>query len=310
MTKWLQPLRYQYSEGFNRSIPGVPNKLPWKYRFGFDKNAEFTVVSSTRNPSAGKGRNWDLGSGFTLLGGFTTTVGYKVSITEALTAIGTDRTRSTTTSWPELTLQIRRFTKLPLIKKYLNWFIDVFSPKTNYSRQVRKTDNLDRGFTISRSEPINRSPLLSLNLKLFQKLSLSGSYGATKTNEKKANNSTGAPESETRNTKTTAALSAKFAFSAPGGISIPLLGKMKFKSQVSIDMSVQYGSNLVETSRLGLPFVPFTKTSSFAASPVISYTFSSQIRGGLTARWQDTNDVLRHRKSHVREIQIWTEIHF
>jgi hypothetical protein len=61
---------------------------------------------------------------------------------------------------------------------------------------------------------------------------------------------------------------------------------------------------------MGLPFTPFTNTSSFAASPVISYSFSSQIRGGISARWQDTNDLRRNKKSHVREVQLWTEIRF
>jgi hypothetical protein len=79
---------------------------------------------------------------------------------------------------------------------------------------------------------------------------------------------------------------------------------------VTIDLGVQYGSNRSEKSNLGKPAVVFTDNSSFAASPVISYTFSNQIRGGLTVRWQDTNDLQRHRKSHVREVQLWTEIHF
>ncbi len=310
LTGWLMPVRYQHTEGFTRSIPGVKSRLPWKYRFGFDKMAEFPMSGSSRNPSAGETQNWELGSGFTLLGGITTTVSYKTNFQQTLTSVGTDRTKSTTTSFPELSIQIRRFTKMPLIKKYLNWFIDIFSPRTAYSRQVKKVDNLDRNFTVSRGESISRSPLLSLNLKIFDRLSLSSSYGIIRSLDEKSNSSTGKPEIRTRNVKKTIGVTSKYSFSAPTGVSIPLLGKIKFKSMVSIDMSVQYSSNLVENSKLDGLWVPFTNTSSFSASPVISYTFSNQLRGGLTARWQDTNDVLRHRKSHVREIQIWTELHF
>jgi hypothetical protein len=310
LTGWLMPLRYQHTEGFTRSIPGVASRLPWKYRFGLDKLAEFPMAGSSKNPSAGQSRSWDLGSGFSLLGGITTTVSYKMNTTEALTTVGADRSKTTSTSWPEMSIQIRRFTKLPLIKPYINWFIDIFSPRTSYSRQVKKTENLDRNFTVNSGETISRSPLLALNLKVFDRLSVTSSYGIIKGIEEKANSSTGIPETETRNTKKTIAVASKYSFSAPGGMSIPLLGKIKFKSMVSIDMSVQYTSNLVETSKQKGDFVTFTNTSSFSASPVISYTFSNQIRGGLTARWQDTNDVLKHRKSHVREIQIWTELHF
>jgi len=310
LTGWLQAFRYRYTEGFNRTIPGVREKLPWKYRLGMDTRAQFPVVSSSKNPSSGESSAYEIGSGFTLLGGITTTVGYKSNTTRSLASVGTDLTESITTSWPEVTLQIRRFTTLPLIKKPVNWFIDIFAPRTNYSRQVKRTVNLDRGFTVNRSETINRNPLISLNLKLLRRLSLSGSYNVSLSIEEKANRSNGLPESETRTTKKSIALSAKYSFSSPGGISIPLIGRLKFKSMVSIDFSVQYSSNLVETSKQGLPFVPFTNQSSFAASPVISYSFSSQIRGGITARWQDTNDLQRHRKTHVREIQLWTEIRF
>jgi len=310
LTGWLQPLRYRYTDGFNRSIPGVYEKLPWRYRFGLDPMAEFPMVSSSKNPSMGESEAYELGSGFSMLGGITTTVAYKTSMTRSLTTVGTDRTEGVNVSWPEVTLQIRRFTTLPLIKNQLNWFIDVFSPRTAYSRQIKKTNNLDRGFTITETETINRNPLISLNLKLFRRLSLTGSYNIAKTIEEKNNRTSGTPETETHTTKNSVALSAKYAFSSPGGFSIPLLGRLKFKSMVSIDFTVQYSSNLVETSKQGLPFVPFTNTSSFAASPVISYSFSSQIRGGISARWQDTNDLQRNKKSHVREIQLWTEIRF
>lgn len=310
MTNWLQPVRYRYTEGFNRSIPGALEKLPWRYRLGLDAMAEFPTISSSRNPSMGESVAYELSSGFSLLGGITTTVGYKTSINRSLTAVGTDRTEGVSISWPEVSLQIRRFTTLPLLKPYVNWFIDVFSPRTSYSRQVKKTENLDRGFTITETETINRSPVLSLNLKLLQRLSLTGSYNVTKTVEERNDRSSGVAQGETHTTKESIALATKFSFSAPGGIKIPLLGRLKFKSMVSIDFSIQYASNLVEKSGQGSPFTPFTNTSSFSASPVISYSFSSKIRGGISARWQDTNDLQRNKKSHVREIQLWTEIRF
>jgi hypothetical protein len=310
LTGWLMPVRYQYSKGFSRSIPGVANKLPWQYRFGLDNYAVFPIIGSSRNPSAGESKSLDLSSGFTLLGGFTTTIAYKTDISQSLTTVGTDRTKSINTSFPEMAISIKRFTKLPLFKKYVNWFIDVFSPRTSYSRQVKTVENVNRGFRLTRNETVGHSPLMALNLKVFNRLSLSGSYGITQGTEEKSNPTTGKPESETLTTKKTVGVSSKYSFSAPTGLSIPLLGKLKFKSMVSIDMSVQYSSNLVQTAKQGGDFKTFTNTSSFSASPVISYTFSNQIRGGLTARWQDTNDVLRHKKSHVREIQIWTEIHF
>jgi hypothetical protein len=245
-----------------------------------------------------------------VLGGITTTIGFKEGVSRNLATVGTDRTETINTSWPELTLQIRKFTHLPFIKKQVNWFIGVFSPRTGYSRQAKEVRNVDRDGTINRSETINRNPIISLNLKIFRRLSLSGAYNVARTIDEKFNRSTFQIDTETRSTKKTIALSTKYAFSAPSGLSIPLLGKLKFKSMVSIDFNVQYASNMVETSKKGGDFVPFTNTSSFSASPVLSYSFSTKIRGGVTMRWQDTNDAQRHRVSHVREVQIWTEIQF
>jgi hypothetical protein len=306
----MQPFRYQYTEGFSRTIPGTLDKLPWRNRLGFNSRAEFPSAGSNRNPSAGESNSLDLSSGFSLLGGISTTVSYKTKASRSLTSVGTDRTESVTTSWPELSIQIRRFTTLPLLKKYVNWFIDIFSPRTGYSRQISEVRSLDGGFPISRTETVDRNPLISLNFKLFSKMSLTGSYGKNLSIEEKANRSNGTPEYEVRTTKKTIAVSTKYAFSAPTGISIPIFGKLKFKSMVTIDLGVQYGSNRSEKSNAGGPASVFTDNSSFATSPVISYIFSNQIRGGLTIRWQDTNDIQRHRKSHVREVQLWTEIHF
>jgi len=288
----------------------VTEKLPWSNRLGFNKDAEFPTVSSRRNASASENDALELGSGFTLLGGITTTLGYKRSSSRNLTTVGSERTENVNTSWPELTLQIKRFKTLPLIKKYVNWFIDVFAPRTSYSRQRTEVRSIDKGFVLSRGTVINRSPLLSINFKLFKRLSMSGSYGYSVATEDKADRFTGLDESQTRNTKKTIAASAKYSFSAPTGISIPLFGKLKFKSVVTIDFNVQYGSTRSERSNRGGPFVIFTDNSNFSASPVISYTFSNQIRGGMTLRWQDSNDLQRHRKSHVREVQLWTEIQF
>ena len=310
LTGWLSPVRYKYGESFNKSIPGAREKLPMKYRLGLDINGEFPLVETNRNPSAGETINYDLSSGFSFLGGVSATVGYKVAKSRALLSVGSDLTETVTTSWPELTISIRRFDKLPLLKPYVNWFIDIFAPKTSYSRQTKETNNLDRGFVVNWTESINRSPLLNLNLKLWRRLSLSGSYNLTETREERYDRTTGELDVETRSTKKTISVTSKYSFSAPGGLPIPLLGRVKFKSVVNIDATVQYTSELVESAAEGSDFAPYRNNSSFAVSPIISYSFSTQIKGGITARWQDTNDQQNRKKSHVRELQLWTEIRF
>jgi hypothetical protein len=310
LTGWLQPVTYKYSESFNQSVPGVKEKPPWKYRLGIQTEPDFETDNTTRTPRAGESKSYDFGSGFNLLGGIATTIAYRTQISRELINAGQDRNESQTISWPDVSLRIQKFTTLPLLKPYVNWFIEIFSPRTAYSRQVRENKNVDRGFITDKSTTINQNPVLSLNFKLFRTLSMSGTYTVSETTDEKFNRANGEPQSEIRTVKKSYALSSKYAFSAPGGIAIPLFGKVKFKSTVSIDFSVKYSSNFQEKSTDGISFTPYQDQSSLSLSPVISYAFSQQIRGGLTGRWQDTNDSKFNKKTHIREIQIWTEINF
>jgi len=310
LTGWLNPLSYKYGQSFNRTVPGALSRPPWTYRLGLNTDIDIPLGKTNRNPSSSESISYDLGSGFSFLGGFSASINYRRSISRDLFRVGGDRGQSTSTNWPDMSLTIKKFSYLPFIEDYVNWFISVFSPRTGFSRQVKENTNLDRGFVTNRSENIGRSPVLSMNLKLFSSLSLSSSYSTAKSKDKQANPTTGEPRSETRGSRKTMAVSGKYSFSSPGGIGIPLLGRLKFKSTVSISVDVKFSSSLSETSKSGGSFVKGAESSDFTVSPVISYSFSRQITGGLTGRWQDNNDLKFNRKSHVRELQIWTEIRF
>jgi len=169
---------------------------------------------------------------------------------------------------------------------------------------------VDRDLIASRTETIGRSPLLALNLKIIRALSVSGSYSTSKTLSWQYNKITGTLQSHTRSSNRTFALTSKYAFSSGTGISLPLFGKLKFKSTMSIDLAVKFNSDISETSSAGGPFVIGSERSNFSVSPVISYRFSSQIRGGVTGRWQDSHDAKFNRRSHTRELQIWAELKF
>jgi hypothetical protein len=310
LTGWLNPFSYKYNTSRRKSAPGLVSKASWKYRLGLQSDPGVEVGSTNRNPSSGETVGYEFGSGFQLLGGIVTTIGYNRSVNRDLLTIGRDRTEKTSTGWPQLSLRIGTFTHMPLIKNQLNWFIRVFSPRTGFSRQVSENTNVSRGFTTSRSETISRSPIVSLNFKILRTLSLSGSYSASRTTDEKFNPASGAPQSETRSSRRSIAASTNYAFTSPTGISIPLFGKLKFKSTVSIDVRVKYSSSMSETSSAGGPFVVGTQKSDFSVSPSVRYAFSQQINGGLTATWQDNTDSKFNSKSHMRMLQIWTEIKF
>ena len=173
------------------------------------------------------------------------------------------------------------------------------------------TKDIDGGFTTSRTTSIDHNPYLSVNFKLFRSLSLSASYSSGSDNRENFNPSNGTRTAETVTSRDAFALTSQYSFSAPGGIAIPLFGKMKFRSTVDLNIAVKMNNSVTETDRFdGRGLVPTEDKSDFSVTPVISYTFSQQMKGGLTVRWQDANDKTRNRKSHTREVQLWTEIRF
>ena len=309
LTGWIEPINYKYNRGYKNSLPGIKVRPSLSYRLGFHDQTDVPLGEEVRPQTANESEGFDFSSGFTMLGGITTDVKFKRDISRDLIKQGT-RYEKISTSWPDLSIRIQKFKSFPLIKSLLNKFIDIFAPRTSYSRQIKEDRNLDKDFLLNRTETINHNPLFSLNFKLFRALSLSSSYAVSKSIAEKYTATTGSLESKTSSTKKTIGFTSRYSFSAPSGFSIPLLGKVKFKSNVSIDIDVKFNSNVSETFKPGTGTATSTDKSDLTISPVIQYNFSQQIKGGISARWQDSKDNYYGRKSHVRELQIWTEIRF
>lgn len=309
LTGWIQPLSYSYNEGFSTTLPGMLARPKWKYRFGFGREAEVATVSEGRTPSSGEDKSYQLGSGFSFLGGLSTTVAFRQKVTRDIVKQGS-RYKNVSTSWPDLNISIRKFQSFPLIKGLINKFIDVFSPRTNYGRQIKEQYDIVGGFLRSRSVSISHSPLLSVNFKVLRSLSLSSTYTLTKSEDEKYNPTTGAFQSQTRTERKSIGVTTSYKFSAPGGISVPLFGKIRFKSTMSISLDVKKNASKSETKRTGEGWVISTDKADFSVNTNISYTFSQQIKGGLSAGWQDSSDNFRNRNNHSRTLEGWVEIRF
>ncbi|MDF1544599.1 MAG: hypothetical protein P1R58_05805, partial [bacterium] len=307
---WIQPFSYKYETSFKNSLPGIQERPYWKYRFGFTREPNITkFADQNRSPLSTESQNYSLSSGFVLMGGIKTDVAFRRTISTDLITQGV-RYENTSTSWPDLSIRIQPFRTLPLIKPVINKLIDIFSPRTGYTRQTREKFNLDGSFLTETSTSISHSPLISLTLKLHRSLQLTGAYTLLKENSFRYNQTNGDFTSETKTLKKTIAASTKYSFSAPGGIGFPLLGRLKFKSTMSIEVNVKVNSDLSETANKGKDFVANSDKSDISISPRISYQFSSKIKGGITGRWQDSVDNRREITNHIRELQIWTEITF
>ncbi|MCK4460570.1 MAG: hypothetical protein KAW46_02140, partial [candidate division Zixibacteria bacterium] len=217
LTGWIKPPSYSYGQSYNAAVPGLLQRPLWRYRFGLERTTEVPTTSQSRAPSAGEGISYDASSGFSFLGGISCDVKFKRSITRDVIKQGSRR-ESISTSWPDLSIRIKKFSKLPLLKPIVNRIIDIFAPRTGYSRSTKETIDLDGGFPTQKSVSIRYSPLLAISFKLFKALSLSGTATRSKDESEKFNPSDGSPQSRTRSSKQSLAFDTKYSFSAPGGI--------------------------------------------------------------------------------------------
>ncbi len=309
LTNWVRPPSYKYEESYTNTVPGLTGRPSLAYRFGLRDETNVPIGISNSSRRASEGVSYEASSGFTLLGGISTDVRYRQQIDRNLIAVG-GRDEDRNTSWPDLTISIRRFQTLPLIKPIVNKFIDIFTPRTSYSRSTRETEALETGIVTSRVVTVNQTPLLALTLKLFRNFSLSGSYGTTRTTDEKFSRTSGASTTETRSTGQRIAVSTRWQFSAPSGIQIPLLGRLRFQSRVTFEATIRYNADKSESSSAGNAFRTTRDQTDFQVQPIIQYEFSRQIKGGLSGLWQDTNNRQLDRKTHLRQLAIWTEIRF
>ncbi len=309
MTGWIKAPDYTYGRDYNATLPGMLDRPPLEYRFGLTRDGGVELNPQGQAPSSSEGERYSASSGFSLLGGISTDVKFSRSISRDLVRQGA-RNEQISTNWPDLSIRISQFRTLPLIKPFVNKFIDIFAPKTSYSRSTRETIDLDNGYRTGFSELVAYQPLLSVNFNLFRKLSLSGAYNLNEDRSENYNNTNGALEKVTLSTKQSLSFTAQYSFSAPGGIGLPFFGRVKFNSTVNIQGNVKINSQTSETSDRGKPFVTSTDKSDLTWSLSVKYSFSREISGGFTTRWQDSKDNYRRRNSHVREVELWVELRF
>jgi hypothetical protein len=100
-----------------------------------------------------------------------------------------------------------------------------------------------------------------------------------------------------------------YSFKAGKGLWLPLFGRIKIQSNLSLDLDVSRRTNQTENHDPGKASTITAKRVDFAVQPRISYNFSTNIKGGLNARWQDSDD-LKNGKNHIRELEFWVEIRF
>jgi hypothetical protein len=105
-------------------------------------------------------------------------------------------------------------------------------------------------------------------------------------------------------------VNAAYSFSAPKGMKLPFLKKIKFQSNLNLGLGISIKHNQTKSSVGEQGFNISADTKEFSLTPSAGYSFSSQVTGGLSGRWLDTTNKISGEKSHTRELSIWAQVTF
>jgi len=303
LTKRIDPVGITYKKTGNFTRSGLLSRPPLVYRLGFtDKpKVERTGTSYSRDQVTFADA-YNANSGIKVLG-TKINVSYSKSIGRTKTSTGD--TKNTSTTFPDFDFGWGNLGNIWLLKK----FVHNLSYRFDYFKREDKSEKENTGELINEktSEKISHKITLSRNWKsgVQTSLNINKDYGTDQSLQ-----GVGRNRNATKNYKNSVSLTNKYSFSAPHGIKIPLLRKIKFKSTLSLSLNIALTSSKQERSVGGQGYNTIQEGSQLSITASSGYSFSQQVTGGFSAKWLDSNDKKTKRKMHTRELGIWLMLKF
>ncbi len=303
LTKRIDPVGITYKRTGNFTRSGLLSRPPLAYRLGFtdEPKVERTGTSYSRD-RVSFADAYNANSGIKILG---TKIKFSYSKSIGRTKTSTGDTKNTSTTFPDFDFGWSNLGKIWLLKK----FVHNLSYRFDYFKKEDKSEKENTGELISEktSEKISHKIALSRNWKSGVKtnLNITKDYGTNQSLQ-----GVGRNRNATKNYKNSVSLTNKYSFSAPHGIKIPLLKKIKFKSTLSLSLNIALTSNKQERSVGGQGYNTIQERSQLSITASSGYSFSQQVTGGFNAKWIDSNDKKTKRKRHTRELGIWLTLRF
>ena len=302
----IKPIRASVQKDKRLSKRGFLERPTWEYRFGFADNPRAETKSTGGLAGSDNTLVTDtymLDTGLQPFGGLEITTSY--NLRKSVNRRGsTDPTGTKSVTFPSLGFNLSGIEKFSFFKSFarsIGW-------QTSYSKKVDETGNADTDEIYTRETEKRFAPLVSLTMNFTG--SVRGSIRYDKTNSISKNlKNVGQSDRQTERNDGNLKVNVTYTFSAPQGLKLPFLKKVKFNSQLSLSLDVSIANTKSESVTSGRKSVDIHQ-GNITIEPKLSYQFSKAITGGLRARWNDSNDKIQRRKHHIRELGIWTEIRF
>lgn len=306
-TDRVDPIGGSFHWEKRQSLAGFVQRPSFLYRIGFsdDPNADRILASAgtSQTDAITRGQGYSFHSGVRLILDIKVAATYAYSTSDATGKA----TRDESTTYPDLTFTFGKLDYLLLPKL----FSKSISLDSKYSRQQNTSISKQYGKLKSRLTATNYSPLVTVKIdwKLAQGLQSTFNYSRTISESEGFNDSTGVQISDVKDFANTLSIKTSYSFRGGSKLWLPLFGKIKIQSTLTFNLDISRRLNRTVNYYLTGDQTTAERTD-FSAVPSVTYNFSTNIKGGMSARWQDSNDIRTKKKSHVRELSFWVEIRF
>jgi len=322
----LEPLDFGYTFSRSSDLVGVYDASPWPYRLGVTDIFAFDTLTPPSS-AARERRNLLRVSSGAQVRELTAHVSYQSSRGQNLSSIlgGVSHTSlDQNTTWPDIDLTQGNvqslFKKLATDSKLTASYRHQHDLNGTYVPYYELVD----GDSVARESlgMLNRSesdqnelnPLLSWSTTWKKRVSTTLAANYTFGTTVSFRDDSGYERSVTHSNTRGLSFSLSYAFSAPQGLRFPLLGKLKFSS----DLSLTWSLNLSQTNRSQeLQFgavpsdtvTPLQRDNTYGTSLAASYRFSRSIEAGLNAGYSQSRG-LSVTTTESMDLDLWVLFRF
>ena len=323
LSRVLQPVDLSYSFSRTSDLVGVYDASPWYYRLGFSDIFPFDSLKKPTSATRERRNTLRVSSGAQVRE-LTAHISFESSQGQDLGSILSSTTLDQSTTWPDLELTQGKVQSL-----LKNWATD--SKLTTSYRHVRSlAGTYVRYYELVNGDSVahdslglwNRnqtddnefSPLLSWTTTWKRHVSTTLSANYTFGSTTSFLDDSGATRSVTYSSTRGLNFSLSYAFSAPQGLRLPFLGKLKFSSDLDLtwSLSVSQTHRYLQHWAGSAPADTTTelqRDNTYGTSLAASYRFSRGVEAGLTAGYNQ-NRGLSVTTTETMDLDFWVLFRF
>lgn len=320
LSRALEPIDLSYTFSRNSDLVGVYDASPWQYRLGFTDIFPFDGARPPTSADRERRNTLRISSGGQVRE-LTARIAYQWSQGQDLGSILRSTTLDRSTTWPDLELTQGKVHNL-----FKNWATSSkLTASYRHQRDVRgelvryKPANGDTAESLgmygrSETDQNEFSPLFSWSTTWKKRISTTLSTNYTFSTTTSFLDDSGAERSVTYSSGRGVNLSFSYSFSAPQGLRFPLLGKLRFSSDLSLTWSLRASQTRRWLERWdgGLPAdttSELQRDNSFGTSLAASYRFSRSIEAGLNAGYSQSRG-LSVTTTESMDLDLWVLFRF